>query len=75
MVMTAVATFACELISYVLQIIIYDISIEIFAFIKIIAIEIVFNLMLIIIIYPIIEKSGTLLEKVFTEDKVLTRYY
>lgn len=75
MLMAAAATVACELILYVYQIILFNISIEVFAFIKIMLIEILFNSMIIIIIYPIIEKSGILLERIFTEDKVLTRYY
>ena len=75
MVMVAVATFICELISYILQMVIFKLSIDIFAFVRIIAVEILFNSMVIIIIYPIIEKAGTLLERIFTQDKILTRYY
>ncbi len=75
MVMSVVATFVCELISYIFQIILFKLSIEIGAFIKIILLEMLFNSMIIIIIYPIIEKAGLLLEKVFTESKILTRYY
>lgn len=75
MLMAAATTFACELISYIYQIILFNLSIEILTFIKIILLEILFNSMIIIIIYPIIEKSGVLLERIFTEDKVLTRYY
>jgi len=75
MLMAVATTFACELISYIYQIILFDLAIEILTFIKIIAIEILFNSMIIIIIYPIIEKAGTLLERIFTEDKILTRYY
>ena len=75
MLMAAVTVFACELISYIYQIILFNLSIEIFAFIKIMLIEILFNSMIIIIVYPIIEKAGILLERIFTEDKVLTRYY
>jgi len=73
--MAAATVFACELISYIYQIILFNLSIEVFAFIKIISIEILFNSMIIIIIYPIIQRAGTLLERIFTEDKVLTRYY
>ena len=73
--MAVATTFVCELVSYMFQIILFNISIEVFAFIKIILIEMLFNSMIIIIIYPIIQKSGLLLEKIFTEDKVLTRYY
>jgi len=75
MVMTALTTFVCELISYIFQIILFNLSIEIFVFIKIILIEILYNSMIIIIIYPIIQKTGLLLEKIFTGDKILTRYF
>ena len=75
MVMTLVTTFICELISYVLQIIIFKLSIDVLPFLKIILIEIIFNAMIVIIIYPIIEKTGSALERVFTEEKILTRYY
>ena len=75
MVMSAVATLVCEMISYILQIILFKLSFEIGSFIKIILIEVLFNSMIIIIIYPIIEKAGVLLEKVFTENKILTKYY
>lgn len=75
MVMTAFATFACELISYTFQIILFKLSLEIFSFIKIVLTEILFNSMIIIIIYPIIERIGMLLENIFAKDKILTRYY
>ena len=38
-------------------------------------IEIIFNLMIIIIIYPLIRKLGEKLEQVFNEDKILTKYF
>ena len=75
MLMTATTTFACELISYIYQLILFNLSIEVLAFFKIVLIEILFNSMIIIIIYPIIQKIGIVLERIFTEDKILTRYY
>ena len=75
MLMTVGATLICEMISYLIQIIIFKLSIEILPFMKILAIEILYNVMLIIIIYPLIVKAGTTLERIFTEDKILTRYY
>ena len=45
------------------------------AFLKIILIEIIFNLMITIIIYPTIQKLGTKLEEIFNEDKILTKYF
>lgn len=73
--MTAGATLACEIISYLIQIIIFKLSIDILPFIKIVLIETLYNAMIIIIIYPLIEKAGGILEKVFKEKKILTKYY
>ena len=73
--MTAGATLACEIISYLIQIIIFKLSIDILPFIKIVLIETLYNAMIIIIIYPLIEKAGEILEKVFKEKKILTKYY
>lgn len=75
MLMAAATVFVCELISYINQIILFDLPIEVFVFIKIILIEILFNSIIIIIIYPLIRKLGIVLERIFTQDKVLTRYY
>ena len=75
MLMTIVSTFIAEVISYILQIILFNLSIEIIPFLKIILLEILYNSMIIIIVYPIIQKAGVTIEKVFTESKILTRYY
>lgn len=75
MLMSCVSTFICELILYIIQIILFGLSIEVLEFLKIILIEILFNAMIIIIIYPIIGKSGNLLEKTFNENKTLKGYY
>lgn len=74
MLMTAGVTLICEIISYIMQIIVFDLSVDII-FLKIVLIEILYNTMLVIILYPIIKKAGTCLERIFTEQKILTRYY
>lgn len=68
------ATLICEIISYIYKII-NGASIELLAFLKIVLVEIIFNLMIIIIIYPLIRKLGIKLEKVFNDDKILTKYF
>lgn len=68
-------TFICEFIVYVLRIIILNANIEILAFFKIIFIEIIYNAILIIILYPLIQKFGNWIENRFTEDKILTKYF
>lgn len=75
MLMTIGATITCEIISYLIQIIVFKLSIELLPFIKIVAIETLYNAMLIIIIYPLIERAGELLERVFKEKRILTKYY
>lgn len=75
MLMTIGATLTCEIISYLIQIIVFKLSIELLPFIKIVVIETLYNAMLIIIIYPLIEKAGEMLERVFKEKSILTKYY
>lgn len=75
MLMVAGTTLISELIAYLLQVIIFKLSLEILPLVKILLIEILYNSMLIIIIYPLIEKTGDLLERIFTEKSILTKYY
>lgn len=69
------ATLICELVAYLIQIIVFNLSIEILPFIKIITIETLYNTILIILLYPLIEKAGDLLEKTFKGKSILTKYY
>lgn len=75
MLMTAVATLIYEVGIYLLRIILIQTSIEILSFLKIVLIEMVFNVILIIILYPIIQFFGNKLEKVFIKEKTLSNYY
>ena len=51
------------------------INIEILAFIQILLVEIVYNIILTIIIYPIIQLTGYDVEEEFKGSKILTRYF
>jgi len=75
MFMGIFATLICELVAYLIQIIVFNLSIEILPFIKIITIETLYNTILIILLYPLIEKAGDLLEKTFKGKSILTKYY
>ena len=74
MIISMGTTLICEIIAYIYKII-NGASIEVLTFLKIVLIEIIFNLMIIIIIYPLIRKLGEKLEQVFNEDKILTKYF
>ncbi len=75
MVMTVVATAIFEILSYILNYVILATNIEIINFIKILAIEIAFNLLLTIILYPLIRKFGYIIENEYKGNKIMTRYF
>ena len=70
-------TIICEIISYTIQIIIINADSNILKFMQIVAIEALFNLILSIIIYPLIQKTGSYLDRAFGENtsKSFLRYY
>ena len=60
---------------YIFKILKYGAIFEFVPFIKILIIEIIFNLILTIILYPLIQKMGNKLEDIFKRKKILSRYY
>lgn len=75
MVMTLVATIIFEVLSYLLKYIFLSINVEPLQFTIILLIEIVFNLLLTIILYPAIQKFGYKIENEYKGNKILTRYF
>lgn len=76
MAMVTAATIIYEIGLYIIQSIVLSYSIsEIGLFIKTLIIEIMYNIIITIIIYPIIKKAGYFLEGVFKENNILTRYF
>lgn len=76
MTMTFIVTILCESINYVIQIILLNVNPIFNSFIKIIMVEAIYNTILIIILYPLIQKAGKKTEEIFNENnKILMRYY
>lgn len=50
-------------------------NIEIWSFIKILVIELFFNTLLTIILYPLMQKGGYKVEEIFKNPQILTRYF
>lgn len=73
--MGAICTILYEIILYIMQYLLLGINIEIVEFIKILAIETIYNLLLIIILYPLIKTTGYEIEDIIKGDKILTRYF
>lgn len=69
------ATFLYETGTYFINIFLLGSAIEIIPFIKIILVEILYNILLTIIIYPIIKVTGNYIEENFKGNKILTRYF
>ena len=75
MLMVVGSTLIYESITYFANTFIAGNQIEVLAFFRIVVIEIIFNSLLTIILYPLIKKLGYKLEETFEDKKVLTRYF
>lgn len=73
--MVIITTALYEITVYLLTILRTRGIIEIFAFSKILLVEIFFNTLITIIIYPIIKKAGYYVENLFDDKFILTRYF
>ena len=75
MLMVLESTILYEVANYIFRIIKVGATVEIISFIKILLIEILFNEVLTIILYPLIKKAGYYLEDLFEDKVMLTRYF
>lgn len=76
MVMVLVATIIYELGLYITQSIILSYKmVEITLLIRTLLIELVYNVIITMIIYPLIKKAGYYIEGAFRESNILTRYF
>ena len=73
--MVAGATAIYEMGIYLLRFAIVGFDLEIMAAVKIILIEIVYNVLISIIIYPLMQKAGYAIDRVFKRNNMLTRYF
>lgn len=73
--MTAIVTLIYEIGLYLLSNLIVQSTIEILPFIKIAIIEMLYNVILIIILYPFIQKVGFYIEETFRQKQILTKYF
>ena len=75
MFMVLGATLIYEIIVYILNYVVFSTNLEIMNFIRILAIEIIYNLILVIILYPLMQKFGYAIENEYKGNKILTRYF
>lgn len=68
-------TVIFELFTYIYNVLRFNTLFEFITFSKILFIELIFNILLTIILYPLIQKLGDKLENTFKENKILTRCF
>lgn len=73
--MTIAVTAVYEIGVYILNSMIISINIEVIPFIKILLIEILYNIIITIIFYPLLQKAGYYIEDAFRGKQILTRYF
>lgn len=74
-IMVIVSTFIYEIGSYLIGYPIYGYSLELLSFVKILLIETLYNIIITIILYPLIQKFGYRIEEEYKGNKILTRYF
>lgn len=73
--MVAIVTFGYELVNMFYIVVRNGLNFNIFIFLIMIVVEVLFNVLLVMIFYPLIKKIGHYFEEVFKVKRVLTRYY
>lgn len=68
-------TIIYEVGKYLINIFLYNFNAEILPFIKILLIEILYQFIITIILYPIIKRVGYKIENVFKGNNIMTRYF
>lgn len=75
MLMVAISTMIYEIGMYAFQVLKWGATLEIVSFFRILGIEVFFNVILVIIFYPCIQKVGYIVENIFKNKTILTRYF
>ena len=74
-IMVVGVTFAYEFVKYLINVFIFKWNLELIAFFKILFIELIYQFLITIILYPLMRKIGYEIENVFKGNNILTRYF
>ncbi len=75
MIIVAISTIIYEIGIYILSHLLINTDVELLAFIRILLIEVIYNIILTIIIYPLMQLVGYDIEEEFKGNKILTKYF
>ena len=68
-------TIIFEIFSFFINFILYNVNVEILNLIKILILEVIYNIIITIILYPLMQKFGYYIENEYKGNKILTRYF
>lgn len=71
----SIVTALYEIIMYAYTVLAYSVDVNLLSFICILAIEIIYNAMLLIIFYPLLQKYGNLAEDIYKNNNMLPKYF
>ena len=74
-IMVIVSSLIYEIGAYLVGCVVYGYSVEFISFFKILLIEVIYNIIVTIILYPLIQKFGYKIEEEYKGNKILTRYF
>lgn len=74
-VMILITTFIYELVLFIISCFIYKYSFDFLKFLKIATIECIYNGLITIILYPLLQKFGYKIEEEYKGKTMLTRYF
>lgn len=75
MIIGTLVTALYETIFYLYNVIVLSVELNILSFLYTLVIELIYNILLVIILYPLIHKLGDYAENVFKNRDVLPRYF
>ena len=75
LIMVAIATIIFESGLYLINMFLYDFDAELSIFVRVLAIETLYNIIITFILYGLIRKLGNIVERNFKNRNILTRYF
>lgn len=73
--MMITSTIIYEIGTFIINSLMFSYEVVIWNFVRILLIETLYNAILTIILYPLIQRIGFKLEEIYKENKILTRYF
>lgn len=75
MLMVLGSTVLFECVSYVLSYALFAINVDVVAFVKVLLIEVLYNIVVTIVVYPFMQRFGYFIENEYRGSRILTRYF